>query len=152
MWSVSCLQSTGNVSLVSRLILDAGLTSELVKLWNEQKVWVPKPLAFLASKQNMYYFPLATNIKCTGETNKYVFLCEILSCILLFCTATADVYSMYSLLSNWARFFFPFLSSRLWMIWSHLTSETRWKHATKCTSHPAILSSAKMCCYEWKIK
>lgn len=36
------------MSLVNRLILDAGLTAELVKLWNEQTVWVP----------NMLFLPL----------------------------------------------------------------------------------------------
>lgn len=39
-FNASCLYSTGNVSLVSRLILDAGLTAELVKVWSEQTVWV----------------------------------------------------------------------------------------------------------------
>lgn len=36
MFDVSYLYSEGNVSLVSRLILDAGLTAELVKVWSEQ--------------------------------------------------------------------------------------------------------------------
>lgn len=37
---VQCVLSSfkGNVSLVSRLILDAGLTAELVKVWSEQIV------------------------------------------------------------------------------------------------------------------
>lgn len=36
MFNVSSFK--GNVSLVSRLILDAGLTAELVKVWSEQTV------------------------------------------------------------------------------------------------------------------
>ena len=31
-----CASPAGNVSLVNRLILDAGLTAELVKVWKEQ--------------------------------------------------------------------------------------------------------------------
>lgn len=42
MFDVSYLYSKGNVSLVSRLILDAGLTAELVKVWSEQTMWVPQ--------------------------------------------------------------------------------------------------------------
>lgn len=36
-WNLSVIH-TGNVSLVSRLILDAGLTAELVKIWRDQPV------------------------------------------------------------------------------------------------------------------
>lgn len=38
MLNASCLYFTGNVSMVSRLILDAGLTADLVKIWSEQSV------------------------------------------------------------------------------------------------------------------
>lgn len=48
-FSVSCLYSIGNVSLVSRLILDAGLTAELVKVWSEQTVWVPECHSFIVT-------------------------------------------------------------------------------------------------------
>lgn len=34
--SVTMSSSLGNMALVSRLLLDAGLTADLVKLWKEQ--------------------------------------------------------------------------------------------------------------------
>lgn len=54
-FSMSCLYSIGNVSLVSRLILDAGLTAELVKVWSEQTVWVPECHSFILTVRQIEY-------------------------------------------------------------------------------------------------
>lgn len=94
--------------MVNRLILDAGLTAELVKLWNEQTVWVPKLPALFTS----HYLSILVK-------NKYLFLNGSLW------TTIADAYDMHNLLTNWARVLF--LWSLLCVIWSCITSRNTMK-------------------------